>query len=160
MAIEMIACCTLTFIFLLVTVFLLRRPRDLTFQPVDMTPSEMSWHDHISSYHHGVQIADLVGHEKETGPYAKRVKLPKNFIQKPHYHLERARTITIISGTLYLAYGDKYDESRLKAFPPGSFITEPRKVSHFVVTKSEEVVLQVCGIGPSKSVYLDNILKN
>ena len=158
MGIEIIGCCILTFILLLVIVFLLRPARDLTFKAIDLTPSDMQWVDHISSYHHGIQIVDLVGHEKRSGPYARRVKLPANFIQNPHYHLERARTITIISGTLYLAYGDKYDESKLKAFPPGSFITEPRKVSHFVVTKSEEVVLQVCGIGPSKSVYLDKLV--
>ncbi len=155
----MVLCCMLTVLLVALIVFLLRPPRDLSFKPIDLTPSEMKWIDHISSYHNGIQISDLVGHEKKTGPYSRRVKLPANFIQNPHYHLERARTITIISGTLYLAYGDKYDESKLKAFPAGSFITEPRKVSHYVVTKNEEVVLQVCGIGPSKSVYLDNIIK-
>ena len=62
--------------------------------------------------------------------------------------------VTVISGTLYFAYGDKFDESKLKALPEGSYFTEPKDKSHFAITK-DEVVLQVVGIGPvKKTQYL------
>ncbi len=155
MDIETIVCFMLVSFLVIFIIFLLRQARDLS--PIGLTPSEMKWIEHISSYYNaptGIQISDFAGDLKKTGPYSRRIKLPINRIEKPHYHLDRARTITVISGTLYFAYGDKYDESKLKAFPAGSFITEPRKVSHFVVTKHEEVILQISGIGPSKTVYV------
>lgn len=152
---EIILCCISAFILIVFIIFLLKPVRDLSFKPISLAPSEMKWFDHISTYHNGIKISDLVGNLKKPEPYSRRIILPANMVENPHYHLDRARTITIISGTLYYAYGDRYDESKLKAFPAGSFITEPRKVPHFVVTKNEGVVLQVSGIGPSKTVYLD-----
>ncbi len=155
MGFETIVCCILAFLLILAVLFLLKPAKDPSFKPVDLTPSEMKWVDHISAYYKGIQISDFVGDLKKAEPYSRRIKLPANIIQNPHYHLDRARTITIISGTMYFAYGNEYDESKLKAYPAGSFLTEPSKIPHFVVTKDEEVILQVCGIGPSKTVYLD-----
>lgn len=157
MGIEITACFIVLFLVGMIIVFLLRTARDASIIPIALTPSDMEWVDHISSYHNDcIQVSDFLGNIKKPGPYSRRITLPANRKENPHYHLEKARTVTVLSGTLYFAYGDTYDESKLKAFPPGSFITEPKNVSHFVLTKNEEVVLQISGIGPSKSVYLDN----
>ena len=156
MDVEIILCYISVSILVVFIIFLLRPIKDLSFKAISLTPSEMKWFDHVSTYHNGIKISDLVGNLKKPEPYSRRIILPANMVENPHYHLDRARTITIISGTLYYAYGDRYDESKLKAFPAGSFITEPRKIPHFVVTKKEGVILQVSGIGPSKTVYLDN----
>jgi len=59
------------------------------------------------------------------------------------------RSTHILSGTLLVGYGEKFDESEMKALPAGSMFTEPAKQSHFVWAKDSEVVIQVVGHGRS-----------
>ncbi|RJT30435.1 hypothetical protein D3227_30215 [Mesorhizobium waimense] len=40
-----------------------------------------------------------------------------------------SRFATILSGTFYVAFGDTYDETKLKALPPGGIYTEPAKAN-------------------------------
>jgi len=49
----------------------------------------------------------------------------------------------------------KFDESKLKALPPGSFYTEPPGRNHFAETGDEPVVVQITGFGPSSTEYPD-----
>jgi len=62
---------------------------------------------------------------------------------------------TVISGLWNIGYGDSFDQTRLKALPPGSFYTEPAGRTHFAQTGDEAVVLQITGIGPSSTIYVD-----
>ena len=53
-------------------------------------------------------------------------------------------------GTLYVGYGEQFDENAMKALPAGSIWTEPAKQTHFVWAKDGEAVIQVVGAnGPS-----------
>ena len=106
---------------------------------VTLTPAQMVWKP--SPRVSGLEVADMVG-DSTKGPYIQRVKLPPNFTIQAHSHPED-RTYTIISGTWYVGYGDKFDAAKLIALPPGSFYTEPANVPHFVATKAEPVVFQV-----------------
>ena len=54
----------------------------------------------------------------------------------------------------YFAYGNKFDEAALKPLEPGSFYTEPPSQPHFAMTK-DEVIIQVSGVGPSSTTYVD-----
>jgi uncharacterized RmlC-like cupin family protein len=83
-----------------------------------------------------------------------RVKFPPNFTLQAHTHPED-RQYTIISGTWHIGWGNKFDETKLKALTPGSFYTEPAKVSHFVVTKGEPVIVQITGTGPTATSFVD-----
>jgi uncharacterized RmlC-like cupin family protein len=71
-----------------------------------------------------------------------------------HYHRDD-RVATVISGTWHIGYGDKFDEAKLKALPPGSFYTEPPSRNHFAETGDEPVVVQITGFGPSSTEYVD-----
>jgi hypothetical protein len=55
----------------------------------------------------------------------------------------------VLSGTLYFRVGDKWDESKFRAYPAGAFYSEPPRASHFLWAKDGEVIIQVIGIGPS-----------
>jgi hypothetical protein len=55
----------------------------------------------------------------------------------------------LLSGTAYFGYGERFDETRMRALPAGSVWTEPARQPHFAWAKDGEVVLQVIGIGPS-----------
>jgi quercetin dioxygenase-like cupin family protein len=116
-----------------------------------VTPDKLTWKPGRVP---GVENADLVGDSGKQGPYIQRAKFPANFKVQPHTHPEE-RTYTIISGTWYVGWGDKFDEAKLIALPAGSFYTEPANVPHFVATKGEPVVVQISGVGPTATKMLD-----
>jgi quercetin dioxygenase-like cupin family protein len=102
----------------------------------------------------GHEIAALIGDSTKPGPYVERVKFPANSISQAHSHPE-ARAYTIISGTWYVGYGDKFDPAKLKALPAGSFYTEPANVNHFSQIKEDGVVVQITGGGPTATRFFD-----
>jgi hypothetical protein len=57
--------------------------------------------------------------------------------------------MTVISGTLYFGFWSQWDESKLQAYPPGTFFTELPTTPHFISAKDGEVIFQATGIGPS-----------
>jgi hypothetical protein len=55
----------------------------------------------------------------------------------------------VLSGTIYFGLGETWDDSKLKAFPAGTFFSEPKETPHFVWAKDGEVIVQVTGMGPT-----------
>jgi hypothetical protein len=97
----------------------------------------------------GGQRVNLVGDDHKPGMYMYRLRFPANLKVQPHFHPDE-RIATVISGTLYMGYGEQFDESAMKALPAGSVWTEPPRQPHFVWAKDGEVVIQVVGSnGPS-----------
>jgi quercetin dioxygenase-like cupin family protein len=95
------------------------------------------------------QVATLFGDPTKAELFVQQVKFPAGFKLRPHWHPESVRTIVILSGTLYYANGEEWDESKLKPFPAGTFFSEPQRVPHFAWARDGEVVLQLTGIGPT-----------
>jgi quercetin dioxygenase-like cupin family protein len=116
-----------------------------------ITPSEMQWKPGRLQ---GMEYTDIIGDPTKPGPYVQRVKFSPNFTIQAHSHPED-RQYTVISGTWYVGWGDKFDETKLKALPPGSFHVEPANVSHFSTSKGEPVVFQLTGTGPTATRYVD-----
>ena len=102
----------------------------------------------------GIQTIVLKGDPSKAGLYTLllRVVDPNVRIQA-HSHSDD-RVATVVKGTWYFAYGDRFEEARLVALPQGSFYTEPPGVNHFAMTKGE-VILQITGTGPSRTTYFD-----
>lgn len=117
-----------------------------------VTPDKLTWKPNPRVA--GVEGADLVGDSTKQGLYIQRIRFPANFKVQAHTHPDE-RTYTIISGTWYVGWGDKFDEAKLIALPAGSFYTEPANVPHFVATKGEPVVIQLGGTGPTATKMLD-----
>ena len=101
-----------------------------------------------------VGLATLYGDPKKAGVFSERVRIPAGFRIMPHWHGE-TRMAVVISGTFYYANGDQWDESKFKAYPPGSFLVEPAKISHYAMAKDGEVILQATSIGPSSTVRIE-----
>lgn len=95
------------------------------------------------------QTAVLYGDPAKPGLYVMRLKFPAGLKVQPHTHPEEIRTLTVLSGTLYFGWGDKWDETKVTPYPPGTFFSELPTTPHFVWAKDGEVILQVAGIGPS-----------
>jgi pimeloyl-ACP methyl ester carboxylesterase/uncharacterized RmlC-like cupin family protein len=102
----------------------------------------------------GIQTVVLKGNPKETGVYTIMLRVPAHTQIAAHSHRDD-RVATVVSGTWRIGYGDKFDESKLKALPPGSFYTEPPGRNHFAETGDEPVIVQITGFGPSSTEYVD-----
>ncbi len=100
------------------------------------------------------QVAVVYGDPRKPGLYATRVKLPDGYRIAPHTHPDE-RVYTVISGTFYIGFGDKIDASKLEAFPQGSVFVVPAHASHFHWMRSGEAIVQISGIGPSGTEYVD-----
>ena len=102
----------------------------------------------------GIQTVVLKGDPNQVGVYTIMLRVPAHTRIAAHSHRDD-RVATVISGTWRIGYGDRFDESKLKALPPGSYYTEPPGQSHFAETGDEPVVVQITGFGPSSTDYVD-----
>ena len=118
-----------------------------------LAPSEMKWSPQGALALTGLEQVNLVGDPAKPGPYTIRLRFPAGYKVAPHTHPD-SREITILSGTVYTGYGDKFDAEKLKALPAGSFYTEPANVSHFLEMR-EAVMVQVSGMGPSGRKFVN-----
>lgn len=101
----------------------------------------------------GIQTVVLTGDPGKPGLYTLMLRAGPNMRIQAHSHGDD-RVATVVRGTWYFGYGEKFDERALRPLGPGSFYTEPPNVPHFAMTK-EQVVLQITGVGPSSTTYVD-----
>jgi hypothetical protein len=87
--------------------------------------------------------------------FVTRVRLSAGWKEMPHWHFDEVRTVTILSGTLYFGAGEKWDGSKFKAYPAGTFYSEASKVPHYTWAKDGDVTILVAGVGPSGTTFID-----
>lgn len=116
-----------------------------------LTPSEIKWGEN-PALPKGAKYVVLMGDPKQ-GAYIARVQLPANAKIMPHSHLLE-HTLTVLSGTLLYAEGDKFDAAKLKSYPAGSFIVQKPNTPHFEATKGP-AVFQASVPGKSSFDYVD-----
>jgi len=116
-------------------------------------PEDIDWQP-FPAFPPSVRLAVVVGQPSEPGPYVIRVKVPSGVKLMPHRHPED-RIYTVMSGVFYIGLGDRFDDDKVKAYPPGSVIVLPGNTFHFHWAKSGEYVTQVTAIGPLGLEYLD-----
>ena len=100
------------------------------------------------------QTVVLYGDPSKPGVFVSRVRFSPGWKDPPHWHPDEVRTAVVLSGTLYFGSGDKWDESKFKAYPAGTFYSEPSKAPHFTWAKDGEVIIQITGVGPSGKTFI------
>lgn len=116
-------------------------------------PAAIQWRDGPASIPQGAKLAVLEGDPAKDGPFVMRLLLPDGYRIPPHTHPKPER-LTVISGTFNIGMGDKFDASRGKAMPAGTFGTWAPGMMHFVWAKGETVV-QLHGTGPWVIEYVN-----
>jgi len=101
----------------------------------------------------GLASVTLNGDSSKPGVYSVQVTLPAHTTVPPHTHRDN-RTVYVVSGTLYVGYGEKRDPAALKTLPPGSYYTEPAATAHYTETHDDPVVIVITGMGPSDTHLL------
>lgn len=116
-------------------------------------PDDIKWADAPPSLPPGAKIAVLEGDPSKEGPFVMRAKMPDGYKIMPHTHPKDER-VTVLSGTLQMGTGEKFDEKATKAMPAGSYGRTAAGVKHFAYTKGETVI-QVHGVGPWTIDYVN-----
>jgi quercetin dioxygenase-like cupin family protein len=116
-------------------------------------PEAMDWRP-FAAFPPEARLAIVAGRPTEAGMYVIRVKVPNGIKLMPHRHPEN-RIYTVMSGVFYVGVGERFDETALVAYPPGSVVLLPGDTPHFHWAKSGEYVTQVMGTGPLGIDYID-----
>lgn len=118
-----------------------------------ITPDDIKWVDAPPSLPPGCKVVVLEGNPAKEGHFVMRVKMPDGYKIMPHTHPKDER-VTVLSGTLYMGIGEKFDEKVAKAMPAGSYGRTAAGVKHFGFVKGETII-QLHGTGPWAVEYVN-----
>jgi len=118
-----------------------------------MNPTDLKWGDAPPNLPKGAKIAVLSGDPGKPGPFVGRLMVPANYKIPPHYH-STDEDLTVVSGTLYFAEGDKMETKGAHAIKAGGFHHLPAKTHHYAFSKAPTVV-QINANGPFDIVYIN-----
>jgi Domain of unknown function (DUF4437) len=137
---------------ILSAVVLAEEMKPMTHDVVD--PMSVKWGPCPPNLPAGCKIAVLHGDPSKAGEeFTMRAWWPDGYKIMPHYH-PMTENLTVISGTFHMGMGDKFDSSKGKKMPAGSFTSMPAKMHHYAWAEGETVV-QVNSIGPFSTVYVN-----
>lgn len=102
----------------------------------------------VPGFDPGMKIAVIDGNPDSSGAYTLRLSFPAGYRFPAHFH-PMAENLTVLSGTLLLAMGDRADESKLHAYRAGDYLHLPPVKPHFGGAR-EATVIQLHGQGPFK----------
>ena len=95
----------------------------------------------------------LEGDSTKEGPFVMRIRFPDGFRIPPHWH-PKVERVTVISGTLNLGMGEKFDQSATREMPAGTYGFWPAGMRHFAWVRGQTVV-QLHGTGPWIFTYVN-----
>jgi hypothetical protein len=113
---------------------------------IGVLPQDIAWTQRRASP--DVFHAGIYGDPAKPGPYAFRIRAQAGHRLAPHTHPDE-RTVTVLSGTYWSGVGETFDDSKLRAFPAGSFYVIPAGVPHYSAVLEGEVEFQEGGVGPT-----------
>lgn len=117
--------------------------------PQPLLPESLKWFTPPNNAQ--IRAAWILGSERESGTYAVRVQLSRGGRIAPHTHPD-TRYSTVLSGTLYVGFGEGVDESRMVAVPAGAIYVAPAGVAHYLWAKDGDVIYQEGGTGPTATI--------
>lgn len=114
--------------------------------PIQWTADNIRWADGPATMPAGTKIAVLENHPQKAGLFTMRIKAPAGMKLMPHKH-PRPERVTVISGAVFVGFGEAFDRAKAVKFPAGSFYVNPADTPHFIFM-DEETVIQINGEGP------------
>jgi hypothetical protein len=122
-------------------------------QPIVLNLDNMKWGPAPPDLPPGAQMAVLEGDPSKAAPYTIRAKFPDGYKVQPHWH-PVAEKVTVLSGTLKVGMGAKWDDSNPTTLSSGGYAVMPARMKHFAWSVGD-TVLQIHGTGPFKIIYVN-----
>jgi len=102
----------------------------------------------------GCDLAAVSGDPNAEGaPFVIRIRCVDGAKIPAHWH-PTDENVTVLKGTFLVGMGDKLDESKLQTMNTGNFISVPKEMHHFAMSKGDSIE-QVHGAGPFKVNWLN-----
>lgn len=102
----------------------------------------------------GARFAVIQGDPSKSGEYTIRLKLPSHYTIRSHYH-PADEHVTVLSGVFLVGMGDTLNVRKTQRLTAGGFITAPKDVHHYAVTRAA-TILQIHGEGPFALTYVNS----
>ena len=97
----------------------------------------------------GCDLASVAGDMNVEGaPFVLRLRCADGAKIPAHWH-PTDENVTVLKGTFLFGMGDTFDESKLQTMNVGNFVSMPKEMRHFALSKGETIV-QVHAMGPFK----------
>ena len=97
------------------------------------------------------QTAVVFGDPEKAGMYAQLLKRGPDDWSEPHKH-PNDRYITVLSGTMLIGTGAKFDKKNTVALGPGSMIHDIAGQIHYDGTGPDGLVIEIIGMGPTARI--------
>ena len=101
------------------------------------------------------EVIKLFGSPEIEGHFVYRVKLPSGFSSERQVHSGDYH-VTVLKGNLYVSFNSRRDTSDRQLFKTGTYFIIPARQTYYQWVK-EETLLQVNGVGPSKTLTNDSL---
>ena len=124
-----------------------------------IAPDEVQWPCGRSSlegtsFATGIEWVILHGDPSRPGLYTTLLRVPPDTRIDAHAHPDD-RVATVVSGMWYFGCSEEFGESLLNELPAGRVYTEPPGANHVAMTRDEGMVVQMTGMGPTGTTYVD-----
>src|ERR1700726_4990828 len=97
----------------------------------------------------GCDVASVDGDMNAEGtPFVLRLRCADGSKIPAHWH-PTDENVTALKGTFLFGMGDSFDERKLQTMNVGNFVSMPKEMRHYAMSKGETIV-QVHGAGPFK----------
>ena len=97
----------------------------------------------------GCDLAQVAGDSNAEGaPFVLRIRCSDGAKIPAHWH-PTDENLTVLKGTFLVGMGESFDEAKLQTMNVGNFISMPKEMRHFAMSKGETIV-QLHGAGPFK----------
>jgi quercetin dioxygenase-like cupin family protein len=97
----------------------------------------------------GCDVAAVDGDMNAEGtPFVLRFRCADGSKIPAHWH-PTDENVTVLKGTFLVGMGETFDESKMQTMNVGNFVSMPKEVRHYAMSKGETIV-QVHGAGPFK----------
>jgi len=102
----------------------------------------------------GLTSVTVFGDPSKPGMYVIRNRFAPGNTSRPHYH-DQDRYVTVIKGTWWTDEGDVFRPDKMVPLKTGGFMFHPAGYHHYDGAKDEEVIVQIMGMGPVKTVQTE-----
>ena len=118
-----------------------------------IAPAEMKWGEPPPVFEKGMSFTVVSGDPGKPGLYVVRAKMPAGYKIAPHWH-PTDEHVTVLSGTLAVGMGEKFDKASMKKLPAGSYALLPADMRHFAMAATA-LTIQIHGQGPFALTYVN-----
>ena len=118
---------------------------------------EIKWEIGLDRPPHTVEYANLFGKSSESGLYLNLTRWYPGNMSAPHWY-ETDRLCVVVSGTWWVASGEKFDPENTVPVQAGGFVRRVAHTPHYdgcKKTDKEPAVIAICGVGPIKFHKVD-----